>query len=269
MFSKVLIANRGEIAVRIIRACREMGVRSVAVFSEADRRAPHVLEADEAYCIGPAPSAESYLRGDVIVEVALACGAEAVHPGYGFLAERASFSKQVFDAGLAFIGPRPETIESMGDKTQARQRMQAAGVPIVPGIVDAIEDPNDALAIAAEMRDAGMEVIYQGRFNLPPAVIEAAIQEDVDVIGISAHSWEYLHFLQELFDGLNAAGADIPVIGLVGPLNRDHPQRLFVEAHAAGGQLLAAQGGLEDAGSFGDALRRGRSLCYLADHPVV
>jgi acetyl-CoA carboxylase biotin carboxylase subunit len=151
VFSKILVANRGEIAVRIIRACRELGVESVAVYSEADRRAPHVLEADDAYLIGPAPSAESYLKIDTLVETALKAGAEAIHPGYGFLAERAGFSQAVTDAGLTFIGPRPETIQSMGDKTEARQRMKAAGVPIVPGIVDPIESPEAAVDIAAEI----------------------------------------------------------------------------------------------------------------------
>jgi acetyl-CoA carboxylase biotin carboxylase subunit len=148
VFHKVLIANRGEIAVRVIRACREMGVRSVAVYSEADRRAPHVLEADEAYLIGPPPSAQSYLLGEVIVQTAIDCGAEAVHPGYGFLAERASFARTVEDAGLVFIGPAPETIDAMGDKTEARKRMEAAGVPIVPGLVDAIRDPEELVEAA-------------------------------------------------------------------------------------------------------------------------
>jgi acetyl-CoA carboxylase biotin carboxylase subunit len=151
VFSKVLIANRGEIAVRIIRGCREMGVRSVAVFSEADRGAPHVLEADEAYCIGPPPSAQSYLRGDILVDVARKAEAQAIHPGYGFLAERADFAAQVQEAGLVFIGPDPDTIREMGDKTRARQRMRAAGVPIVPGIVDALKDATEARAVAEEI----------------------------------------------------------------------------------------------------------------------
>jgi len=151
MFDTVLVANRGEIAVRIIRACREMGLRSVAVYSDADRLAPHVLAADEAYRIGPAASAESYLRGDRIVEVARAVGAGAVHPGYGFLAERASFVSQVEDAGLVFIGPRAETISAMGDKTEARTRMAAAGVPIVPGGVGALSDAAEAERVAGQL----------------------------------------------------------------------------------------------------------------------
>jgi acetyl-CoA carboxylase biotin carboxylase subunit len=151
VFSKILVANRGEIAVRIIRGARELGVKSVAVHSEADALAPHVLLADEAVCVGPAPSAESYLRVDRLLEAAAATGAEAIHPGYGFLSERAPFAQAVEDAGLAFIGPTADTIRSMGDKTEARRRMQAAGVPIVPGLVDALESADDAVAAAEEI----------------------------------------------------------------------------------------------------------------------
>jgi acetyl-CoA carboxylase biotin carboxylase subunit len=147
----VLIANRGEIAVRIIRACRELGLRSVAVYSEADRLAPHVLLADEAWLLGPAPSAESYLRVDRLLEVAREAGVDAIHPGYGFLAERAPFAEAVEAAGLIFVGPSAETIHAMGDKTEARTRMAAAGVPIVPGTTQALTDADEAVRVASEI----------------------------------------------------------------------------------------------------------------------
>jgi acetyl-CoA carboxylase, biotin carboxylase subunit len=150
MFKKILIANRGEIALRVIRACREMGIASVAVYSEADARAPHVRDADEAVLIGPPPSAESYLKGERIIEAALRLGAEAIHPGYGFLSEREWFSRAVRDAGLAFIGPPPEAIAAMGSKTAARQLAIAAAVPIVPGTTEALTNADEARAIAEQ-----------------------------------------------------------------------------------------------------------------------
>ena len=155
---KVLIANRGEIAVRIIRACREMGYPTVAVYSEPDRAAMHVVYADQAMPVGPAPSRESYLRIDRILDAAKKSGAEAVHPGYGFLAENADFARACRDAGLLFIGPSPESIEAMGSKTEARSRMKAAGVPVVPGLVDPVKSFDE---IAAFAKEAGFPIMIK------------------------------------------------------------------------------------------------------------
>merc|ERR1711879_454582 len=129
LFRKVLVANRGEIALRVLRACRELGIPTVAVFSEADADALHVRAADEAVCIGPAPSSESYLRQDRILEVARETGADAIHPGYGFLSENPTFARAVAQAGITFIGPSAESMEVMGDKVSARKAMAEAGVP--------------------------------------------------------------------------------------------------------------------------------------------
>ncbi|CAB4874479.1 unannotated protein [freshwater metagenome] len=150
MFKKILIANRGEIAIRVIRACRELGIPSVAVYSEIDRDALHVQAADEAYLLGPGPAAESYLKVERILEVIRECGADAVHPGYGFLAENAAFAQALEDAGITFIGPPASAIDAMGSKTSARDLMQAAGVPIVPGTTETVPTLEDAQRIAKD-----------------------------------------------------------------------------------------------------------------------
>jgi acetyl-CoA/propionyl-CoA carboxylase biotin carboxyl carrier protein len=150
MFSKVLIANRGEIAVRIIRACEELGIATVAVYSELDRDALHVKRADEAYLLGPGPANESYLVIDKLLEVIEKSGAEAVHPGYGFLAENAAFAKALEDRGIVFIGPPSSAIEAMGSKTRARELMDKAGVPIVPGTTEPVESIEDAEKVIAD-----------------------------------------------------------------------------------------------------------------------
>lgn len=192
MFRKILIANRGEIAVRIMRACRELGIGTVAVYSEADERALHVRMADEAVCLGPAPASQSYLSIDRVVQAALATGAQAVHPGYGFLAENDRFAQAVTQAGLVFIGPPAESIEAMGDKGRARARMAAAGVPVVPGYQG--PDGDERLAAEAEAigypllvkaaaggGGKGMRVVRDPR-DLP-AALDAARREAVHAFG--------------------------------------------------------------------------------------
>lgn len=151
MFKKILIANRGEIAVRIIRAAKEMGIQTVAIYSEADRNALHVRMADEAYCIGPASSKESYLNLTNIMSLATILGVDAIHPGYGFLAENPHFSQLCQECGIVFIGPGREAIEKMGDKSTAKETMKAAGVPTVPGTDGLVEDVDQALSVAKEI----------------------------------------------------------------------------------------------------------------------
>src|SRR5690606_28195589 len=201
---KILIANRGEIAVRIIRACRELGIGTVAVYSEADRESLHVLLADEAYCVGPAPSAQSYLNIPNIMSTALLAGVDAIHPGYGYLSEQAHFAEICASHGIKFIGPSPESIARMGDKAAAKQTVRAAGVPVIPGSDGPVSDEREALAIAEEIGfpvlikaaagggGMGMRVVYdrqqfasafqiarseaQAAFGNPNVYIEKAIE---------------------------------------------------------------------------------------------
>jgi len=161
LFHKVLIANRGEIAVRLISACHELGIQAVSVYSEPDRHSIHVSCADEALCIGSGPPQESYLAGDRIIQQAVKSGCEAIHPGYGFLAENAEFAQACKDAGLIFIGPTPEAMRAMGDKTMARKMVRDAGVPIIPGI-------NKGITSFDFMRKAAAEIGY-------PLLIKAAL----------------------------------------------------------------------------------------------
>jgi acetyl-CoA/propionyl-CoA carboxylase biotin carboxyl carrier protein len=182
MFEKVLIANRGEIAIRVARTLKEMGIGSVAVYSEIDRETPHVREADEAFLLGPAVPAESYLNVLKIIDTAKQAGAEAIHPGYGFLAENADFARACAEAGLVFIGPPPEAIEAMGSKTRAREIMAEAGVPIVPG---ATEPAKDVAAAGQQAEEAGYPVACKAagggggkgfRVALTPADLEEAFE---------------------------------------------------------------------------------------------
>jgi len=151
VFRKILVANRGEIAVRVMRACREMNIRTVAVYSDVDRKSLHVRYADEAYPIGPAPSKESYLRIDRVLDAARRSGAEAIHPGYGFLAENPDFARACEDAGIAFIGPPVSAMELMGSKTTSRHALIQAGLPVVPGADRNLESFAEVQRIAREI----------------------------------------------------------------------------------------------------------------------
>ncbi|MDX6590979.1 MAG: acetyl-CoA/propionyl-CoA carboxylase, biotin carboxylase, biotin carboxyl carrier protein [Gaiellales bacterium] len=175
MFRKVLVANRGEIAIRIFRTLREMGIASVAVYSEADRDAPFVSYADDAYLIGGPSPAQSYLQSESIIRTAKRAGAEAIHPGFGFLAENADFARACAAAGLVFVGPPPEAIEAMGSKVSARRAMEAAGVPVIPGTVDPVETVEDAVRAAAEI---GYPVAVKASAGGGGKGIEVAHNED-------------------------------------------------------------------------------------------
>jgi acetyl-CoA carboxylase biotin carboxylase subunit len=188
-FSRLLIANRGEIAVRVIRCCREMGVRPIAVYSEADEHALHVRMADAAYPIGAAPASESYLNVERIIDVAKKSGAEAVHPGYGFLAENATFAQACIDAGLIWVGPPPKAMRDLGLKTEARKLMQAANVPVVPGTVEALQSPEEVRTIAEELGfPVALKAVAGGggkglRIVRQPGELEAAFRQATSEAG--------------------------------------------------------------------------------------
>ncbi|HKR27422.1 MAG TPA: biotin carboxylase N-terminal domain-containing protein, partial [Acidobacteriaceae bacterium] len=148
MLQKIIIANRGEIALRIIRACHELNIAAVAVYSDADRAGLHVLEADEAYRLGPAPAVDSYLRGNLILDIARRCGADAIHPGYGFLSENADFAQACEESGIKFIGPPASAMRALGTKTNARQVADEAGMPRTPGCVHGLASPDEAADVA-------------------------------------------------------------------------------------------------------------------------
>jgi len=187
MFRKLLVANRGEIAVRVIRACRELGIRTVAVYSEADRNSLHVRLADEAFCIGPPPAAESYLNIPNIMSTAELLGVDAIHPGYGFLAENPHFSEICQDVKITFVGPTPQAIEAMGNKSQARERMRAAGVPVIPGSDGPVRKDNEALDVA---KSIGF-----------PLIVKASA-------GGGGRGMRLVHTREDLRRALQAAGAE-------------------------------------------------------------
>ena len=189
MFKKILIANRGEIALRIQRACRELGIKAVVVYSEADREAKYVKLAEEAVCIGPAPSAQSYLSMPAIISAAEVTDAEAIHPGYGFLSENADFAERVEKSGFQFIGPTPESIRIMGDKVSAKQAMIKAGVPCVPGSEGAL--PDDPVIHACALTYASDMTLLDTTL-LPHAV--GAVEKDVMMASLDHAMWFHRPF---------------------------------------------------------------------------
>jgi len=188
-FRKILIANRGEIAVRILRACRELGIATVAVYSEADRRALHVRLADEAISIGPPPAAQSYLNIASIIQAARESGAQAIHPGYGFLSENPDFAQAVHDAGLVFIGPSPQAIQSMGNKAEARARMQAAGVQVVPGY----QGSDDEFSLQSAAAEIGFPVLVKAAAGGGGKGMRVVRQPDELLEAVGAARREALH----------------------------------------------------------------------------
>ena len=189
MIGKVLIANRGEIAVRIIRACREMGIETVAVYSEADRDALHTQLADEAICIGPAPSSESYLNMQNIISATLVSGADAIHPGFGFLSENSKFAELCEQCNITFIGPNSEVIRKLGNKSEARNTMMAAGVPVIPGRKDPIYDAETGAKVADEiLRTVSRQLRRKRRWHSETTPCTSNISSSTPVI-LSSRFW--------------------------------------------------------------------------------
>ena len=196
MFERVLVANRGEIAVRIMRTLRDLGISPIAICSEADRHALHARMADTVVCVGPEASSESYLVVDAVLDAARRTGAQAIHPGYGFLSENADFARRVIEAGIAWIGPPPEAIEKMGDKLIARRTVEAAGVPVVPGVSQPVSDVQKAVALAQEIGfpimlkasagggGKGMRLVQEESQFIP--ALEAAQREAASAFGNDA-----------------------------------------------------------------------------------
>lgn len=210
--NKILVANRGEIALRVMRTAREMGIKTVAVYSEADYNMPFVAFADESYCIGPAPSSESYLLADKIIDTALACGADAIHPGYGFLSENASFSAACRQAGITFIGPSPESIMAMGSKIAAKQSAKKYNVPMVPGTDSPIKDIHEARQIATQ---TGF-----------PLLIKASA-------GGGGKGMRIVHHIDELEEQLNMAKSEA--------LNSFKDDSVFIEKYVASPKHIEIQ----------------------------
>lgn len=229
-FDKLLIANRGEIAVRVLRACHELGISTVAVFSDADRNAPHVRYANEAYYIGPPPARESYLIIDKILDVARRSGAQAIHPGYGFLSERSIFAQACYDAGIVFVGPPPHAMQVMGDKQTARETVRKAGVPIVPGTEPGLNDE--------ELAVAGAKIGF-------PLLVKASA-------GGGGKGMRTVHHVDELADAISSARRE--ALAAFGD-DRVYIEKLIVEGRHIEIQLLAD--------AYGNVIHLGERECSL------
>src|SRR5919199_621252 len=259
MFDKVLVANRGEIACRIIRTCRRLGIGTVAVYSEADADALPVRMADERVLLGPPPAAESYLRIDKLVEAARSTGTQAVHPGYGFLSERAAFAQALEEAGIAFIGPPVAAIEAMGDKIESKRLAKAAGVSTVPGIVEPVRDAADALAAA---RSIGY-----------PVMIKAAAGGGGKGMRVAHGEGELLECLERASSEARSSFGDDRVF-----LEKyvEEPRHIEIQAMGEQSVALARAVGYHSAGTVEFIVDKNRNFYFLemntrlqVEHPVT